>query len=479
MNTIERPMIAKWALSNAAVLLFATSLAHARVPNVIIFLADDLGIGDVGCYGCRDIRTPSIDALAREGVRFTDYYCAAPICSPSRASLLTGRYPARAGVSTMKNIGSNPGDPGLPPTEITLAELVKPRGYATAVLGKWHLGFTPDAVPNAQGFDLFFGFHASALDPYSHMYYFSEPYHHDLYRNREEIFEGGKHMTDLIVREAIGFIEENRQRPFLLYCSFNVPHYPMAAQNRFVEMYKDMPEPRRRYAAMVGGLDEAVGRIMAAVRDHGLTRDTLVFFTSDNGAADASPREEGGGSNLPYRGYKRSLFDGGIRMPAIVRWPGVVPAGETRSQPVITMDFYATVAEVAGAALPTDRTIDGRSWMPIFRDAKAPGHEALFFKWEIQDAVRAGRWKVVRNGILGRKDKQTLRAKGEDAIFLADLEADPGEKTNLRRKHPEIVERLLARFDEWWKPLAKVEEQGDVAPPRPAGEPGKRPTNGD
>jgi arylsulfatase A len=438
-------------------LLLAHGAASARPPNVVIFYADDMGIGDAGCYGCRDIRTPSIDALAQSGVRFTNYYSAAPICSPSRTALLTGQYPCRAGASSTRNIGSEPGDPGLPGSEVTIAELVKPRGYASAILGKWHQGFTPESVPNAQGFDLFVGFHASALDYYSHMYYFSEPYHHDLYRNRDEIFLGGRHMTDLIQDEAIRFIDGHKEQPFLLYCAFNAPHYPMAPQARFIEMYKHLPQPRRQYAALVAGMDEAIGKIMDALRERRLTRDTLVFFSSDNGAADASPREEGGGSNAPFRGWKRSLFDGGIRMPAMVSWPGTVPAGETRDQVVIAMDLFATVAEVSGAAVPKDRTIDGRSWMPIFKNAKAPGHETLFFEWAGQHAVRQGRWKLVCNAIVGRKPGKTLRLEGEDAIFLSDIEADPGETKNLRKEHPEIVGRLLKLHEEWWKPLGKPE----------------------
>lgn len=432
-----------------AVILLSSGWAFAGPPNIIILYADDMGIGDAGCYGCRDIKTPNIDALARGGVRFTDYYSAAPICSPSRAALLTGRYPPRAGMSTTKNVGSEPGDPGLPTEEITVAELAKTRGYATAAFGKWHLGATADSVPNAQGFDVFFGFHASALDYYSHMYYFSEPYHHDLYRNRVEVFEGGGHMTDLITHEAIRFIEARHQGPFLLYAAFNAPHYPMAPQNRFMEMYKHLPMPRRAYAALVAGMDDGIGRIMDAVRRQGLTRSTLVFFASDNGAAAPSPREEGGGSNAPFRGYKRSLFEGGIHMPAVISWPGSIPENETRSQPVIAMDLFPTIAEVIGAELPKDRTIDGRSWMPLLRDAKAPGHETLFFEWEAQHAVRQGKWKVVRDALLGPPAGRQARAQGDDAIFLADLEADPGERTNLRRQHPDVAENLLRLHERW------------------------------
>ncbi len=433
--------------------------ASARTPNIIIFLADDLGIGDVGCYGCTDIRTPQIDALAQTGVRFTDFYVAAPICSPSRAALLTGRYPARAGMSTERNVGSGEGDAGLPPSEVTLAELAKTRGYATGIVGKWHLGFTPDSVPNAQGFDFFFGFHASALDYFSHLYYLSDPYRHDLFRNRQEVFESGTHLNELFAREAARFVEENARRPFLLYVAFNAPHYPMTPQPRFLEQYKEMPVRRRDYAALVAGMDEAIGRVMAAVRRHELAKDTLVFFTSDNGAAIESQRGEGGGTNRPFRGHKKTLWEGGIRMPAVVSWPGTLPQGETRKQVTIAMDVFPTVAELIGAELPKDRTIDGRSWLPLLKDAKAPGHETetVFFEWAGQQAARQGRWKLVRNGTILNAGGKPAKAQGDDAVFLADLEVDPGEQKNLRKEHPEIAEKLLKLIDAWRADLPKTE----------------------
>lgn len=431
------------------VLALSSCCAAAKTPNVIIFLADDMGAGDVGCFGCRDIQTPNIDALARAGVRLTNFYVAAPICAPSRAALLTGRYPNRIGMSTEKNIESGMDKPGIPATEVTLAELVRRNGYATAALGKWHLGSTHDSQPNSQGFDLFFGHHASCIDSFSHMYYASLPYYHDLYRNGQEVFEDGRHMTDLITREAVRFIEENRHRPFLIYAAYNAPHYPMVAHERFHRQYAHLPRLRRDYAAMVAGLDESVGTIMNKIRETGLTEDTFVFFTSDNGAADPSPRGEGGGSNAPYREYKRSLFDGGIHVPAIVCWPGRLPAGQVRGQVAIAMDFFPTVAEVTASPLPTDRVIDGRSWMPFLLDPARAGHEVVYFEWEGQQAVREGRWKVVRNGLMNMQEGRASRAKGQDTVFLADLLNDPGEKTNRCPQNPGIAERLLGLFDRW------------------------------
>ncbi len=318
----------------AASLTIPAASTLAKPPNIVILFADDLGNGDVSCFGATDLRTPNIDALAAAGVRLTHFYVAAPICAPSRAALLTGRHPIRIGMSTTKNLSSDEGAAGLPSDEITLAELAQTRGYATAIFGKWHLGSAADATPNAQGFDEFFGHHASCIDPFSHEYYASEPWHHDLYRNRDEVFESGEHMTDLITRETLRFIDDHRDRPFLIYVAYNAPHYPMAAQPRFMNALAAVPSPRREHAALVLGIDDSVGRIIAGLRQHGLLDDTFILFTSDNGVPDPSPRGEGGGSNAPYREYKRSLFDGGIHMPAVVSWPAAVPpAGTAPSSP--------------------------------------------------------------------------------------------------------------------------------------------------
>ncbi len=450
-------MAAAWMLFGAA--------AYGRPPNIVLLYADDMGIGDVGCYGCQDIRTPNIDHLARTGVRFTNYYSAAPICSPSRAALLTGRYPIRAGVPT--NAGSIPTMPdGMPAEEVTVAELAKTRGYATALIGKWHLGYAPGQRPNDQGFDFFFGFHAGCVDYYSHMFYWHEPHNHDLYRNREEIHEEGQYMTEMIAREACGFIERQTHGrdaratnaratdavPFLLYVPFNAPHYPMQAPQRLLQMYEKLPAQRRDYAALVAGLDEAIGRIMERLRQQELIEDTLVFFASDNGATTELRANGGGGSNVPYRGYKFSLFDGGIHMPAIVSWPGKLPQNETRDGLAIAMDVFPTVAEIIGAELPKNRTIDGASWTALLKDAAAPGHDVLFWEQAGQRAVRQGRWKLVVNGAdAARGDKR--REAEKDSTFLADMESDPGERTNVQAQHPDLVEKLLSMHASWRKSL--------------------------
>ena len=431
--------------------LAAVGAAQGRTPNIVIFYTDDMGKGDVGCYGATDIQTPHIDALASSGVRLTNYYAPAPLCAPSRAALLTGRYPRRAGMSPTRNIGSVPNSVGVDTEETTIAELAKSQGYATGVFGKWHQGSTYECQPNSQGFDEFFGHLSSCVDSFSHMYYASEPYHHDLWRNRTEVFEDGVHMTDLITRETTRFIAEQADKPFLVYVAYNTPHYPMVAKKQYLEMYKELPRLRRFHAALMAGIDDSIGQIMKTLRDRGLVEDTFVFFASDNGAANRSFRGEGGGSNAPGREYKRSLFDGGSSVAGIVSWPGTVPAGEVRNQLTIGMDVFTTTADIIGAALPKYRVIDGISWMPFLKDGKKAGHDALFFEWAGQYAVRRGRWKLIINPLIDMYLSRGNRVDAKDPryVFLVDAEADPAERLNVSEENPEVVRELLRMFDAW------------------------------
>ena len=444
-----------------ALLLLATMarpvMAADRPPNVIMFYADDLGNGDVGCYGAADIKTPSIDALAASGVRFTNYYAPAPICAPSRAALLTGRYPLRCGMSSTKNVPSELDTPGMPGREITFAEIAKTRGYATAVFGKWHLGSTSDTVPNAQGFDLFVGHHTSCLDSFSHMYYASEPWYHDLYRNRQEIFIDGEHLCDIVTRETLQFIDGHRDSPFLIYVAYNQPHYPMVAKAKFIEMYKNLPRLRQFQAALVTMMDDSIGQIMGRLKERDLIGNTLVFFASDNGAPNQSKRGEGGGRNTPYREYKRSLFDGGDHVPAIASWSGTLPAGHALDQLTIGMDVFSTILDVIGAEPPKDRVIDGMSWMPLLKDPGKSGHKELFFEWDNQHAVRQGPWKLVCNGLInmdmGRQNRATTG--NADYMFLSDTVKDPGERTNLYAQNKELADKLLKMHGQWRESITK------------------------
>jgi arylsulfatase A len=344
----------------AALIPSVTAAAPAPVrPNVILILSDDQGAMDAGCYGAKDLVTPHLDALAARGVRFTQFYAAAPVCSPSRAATLTGRYPLRAGLTG--NATSQPGGKGgMPSSQVTVAEILKEAGYATAHLGKWHLGYTKDTLPNAQGFDHSFGHMGGCIDNYSHFFYWDGPNRHDLFRNGVEVHQPGRFFGDLMVEEAGRFMTENRARPFFLYFALNMPHYPYQGDPKWLERFRDLPLPRRLYAAFLATMDERLGALLAKVDELGLRERTLVVFQSDNGHSTEVRAHGGGGSAGPYRGAKFSLFEGGIRLPAVVSWPGHLPEGAVRDQMVHGCDWLPTIAELAGVSVQ-GRDLDGRS----------------------------------------------------------------------------------------------------------------------
>ena len=443
-------MISRRAVLGALAGAAAPAFAQRRRPNVIVFLTDDHGYHDLGCQGARELKTPNIDALASSGVRFTNWYSNAPMCQPSRAALMTGRYPIRAGVP------QNGSD--LPVSEVTVAQLLREHGYATGAIGKWHLGAASDRSPNAKGFDYFYGFHSGCIDFYSHRMYWSEPRRvnfHDLWRDRTEIFEDGQYFTELVTREATAFVNRAGSRPFLLYVPFNAVHYPMHAPRKYVERFPGLEPERQMYAAMLSAADDSIGEILAAVRKAGQIENTLVFFTSDNGAtreprAGLNQQPAKGGSNYPHRGFKFSLFDGGIRVPAIMSWPGVIPARQVVDEIAGHFDILPTVAAAAGVKLPAGRTIDGRDAMPrATSKAKSP-HQALYWASEGQRAIRRGQWKLVLNGIDADgapRDRRPL--EGEDGVFLSNIEQDPGESRNLRRQHDNVAAELTGMLDRW------------------------------
>ncbi len=418
-----------------------------RQPNVILFFSDDQGSIDLRCYGAKDLHTPNLDALAKRGIRFTQFYVAAPVCSPSRAALLTGRFPARAGVPG--NVSSRPNGSGLPGDEVTIAEMLRMAGYRTALFGKWHLGTAFHSDPLSQGFDAFYGHKAGCIDNYSHFFYWNGPPYHDLWDNRKEVREDGVYFTDIVTREAIDFIEENKSQPFFLYVPFNSPHYPMQAPQKFLDMYKDLKEPRRSYAAMVSAVDDAVGRILAKVDELNLQKDTIVIYLSDHGHSTEERCNYGGGNSGGLRGAKFSLFEGGVRVPCIVSWPGHLPEGAERPQPCMSIDLYPTIAELTGSKLP-QRKIDGKSLVPVLKSgqAKQP-HEVLYWQQGKQWAVREGDWKLVVNGRDSGKGGKT------DRIFLSNLAKDPRERNNLAEDHPEIVQRLERLHETWAAQLPK------------------------
>ncbi|MCX6622852.1 MAG: sulfatase-like hydrolase/transferase [Acidobacteria bacterium] len=437
------------ALAGGTGALLARGMAGRR-PNVILFLTDDMGCRDLGICGASDLKTPHIDSLGRGGVVFDNWYSNAPVCAPARAALMTGRIPLRAGV------GTNGKD--LRPSEKSIASLLQPAGYSTALTGKWHLGATAETDPNAHGFDYYYGFHGGCVDYYSHRYYWGEPKtvnQHDLWRNRQEIFEDGQYLTNRIADEAVSFVERQKSQPFFLYTALNAVHYPMHAPRRYVERFPGMEPERQMYAAMLAAADDAVGRILEAVDKTGQRENTLIFFLGDNGAtterrAGLKQKPATAGRNGVFRGYKFSVFDGGMHVPGIMNWPGVIPAGQTRKQVVMTADVLPTICVAAGVDVPADRTLDGRNILGVAKDGAASPHEALFWENNQQLAVRQGPWKLVIDG----RDYDTTAdgwkpLTGEDALFLSNLEEDPGERRNRRREFPKLVDELATMVHRW------------------------------
>jgi len=421
-------------------------------PNVVVIISDDQGMGDIGCYGHEaDPLTPHLDALAASGVRLTGFYANAPMCSPTRAAFLTGRHPLRCGVPFV--VDSSPGVVGLRGDEVTLAEVLRDAGYRTGLIGKWHLGSAPESLPNAQGFRDFYGFRSGCIDYFSHRFYWGlgagKPSFHDLWRNGEEIDESGEYATHLITREAKRFLAETGDGPFFLTVAYNAPHYPMHAPKQYLERFGHVDDPERKmHLAMLAAMDDGVGEIIQTLEERGLRDSTLVFFFSDNGAT-IEDRAGEGGRNTPYRGYKFSLFEGGIRMPAIASWPGILPAGKVRDGMCAGFDLFPALVKLCSAEMPAGRTLDGRDIWPLLVDGARSPHESLFWKRYDQTAVRRGDWKLIVNPMLALGDENRL----EEKVFLANLAEDPGEQRNLASQHPEIVADLEALIHQWEKEL--------------------------
>lgn len=424
----------------------AEKKGHAR-PNVVVILTDDQGTVDAGCYGARDLQTPHMDALAARGVRLTQFYAAAPVCSPSRAGLITGRYPVRAGVPG--NVSSTSGVAGMPATQVTIAETFHAAGYATAHIGKWHLGYSRETMPLAQGFKLTFGHMGGCIDNFSHFFYWQGPNRHDLHLNGNEIHRPGRYFPDLMVEEASQFIESHRDQPFFIYFALNGPHYPYQGDPDWLERYKDLPYPRNLYAAFLSSVDARIGALLKRIDDSGLRERTIVVFQSDHGHSTEERAHLGGGSAGPFRGAKFSLFEGGIRVPAIISWPDQLPQGVVREQLAHSCDWLPTLAELAGVPLVND-DIDGRSLVPVLKSDVATPHATVH--WHVGDqagqwAVRNGEWKLIGNvqdssgGELSAEDKQ---------LFLSNLDIDPSERKNFASQQPEMVQKLKRTHDSWY-----------------------------
>jgi arylsulfatase A-like enzyme len=405
--------------------------AKGRRPNVLLILADDLGYGELGCQGCRDIPTPNIDAIASGGVRFTDGYVSAPLCSPTRAGLMTGRYQQRFGHEF------NPGGQaravenfGLPLAQRTLAEWLKREGYVTGLVGKWHLGFKAEYVPTKRGFDEFFGFLGGA-----HAYLPSgRGAGGGLLRGTERVAEK-EYLTDAFTREAVAFIDRHQAEPFFLYLAYNAVHAPMQGSAEREGRFADIADPARRtFATMLAPLDDGVGAVLGRLKEVGLERDTLVIFLSDNGGPTATTTSR----NDPLRGYKAQVLEGGIRVPFLMRWPGKVPAGKVYSHPAISLDVVPTVLAGAGVKVGREAKLDGVDLLPYVAGSRSQQpHKELFWRMGAQRAARVGEWKLVR------------LAAGAPALY--NLKADIGEKEDLALRMPKKVGELEEAYARWDK----------------------------
>jgi arylsulfatase A-like enzyme len=433
---------------------------------VVILFTDDQGTLDANCYGSTDLVTPNIDRLAGTGIRFTQAY-AHTVCCPSRAALLTGRHPQRGGVHHWTQGDMNgPEGINMALEERTLAESLRAAGYRTALYGKWHLGAHRDYGPKKQGFDEFFGIRDGFIDNYNH-YFLHGTGFHDLYEGTTAVDAGGQYFPELMVQRALRFLDQNQDRPFFLYVPFNIPHYPEQALKQFEGLYKDVPDPARRsYGAIVTTTDHYIGQILRRLETLKLRENTIVIFMSDNGHSEETGNRirvdhhksglakghfygaSGGGNTGKWIGQKGTFLEGGIRVPAIISFPGRLPQGEVRGQIVTAMDWYPTVLELCGVQPNADAPrLDGHSLLPIIESAaaKSPYGGVLHFAWGTSWAVRDGDWKLI-----GREN----RSNDQLRVTLHNLADPEPEVTDHAAAHSEIVARLTALHAAW------VEEVG-------------------
>ena len=435
-------------------------------PNLLLIIGDDMGYADVGFQGCKDIPTPHLDSLAGDGVRFTQGYVSGPYCSPTRAGLLTGRYQTRFGHEF------NPTGPnGLLTSQQTLADRLRGAGYVTGLVGKWHLGSTPEMRPQRRGFDEFFGFLGGAHS-------FFEP--QGILRGDEEVKEID-YTTDAFGREAVSFVERHRERPWFLYLSFNAVHTPMHATDAGLAKFAGIEDKQRRtYAAMMSAMDDAIGAVRAKLAETGQAEKTMIVFLSDNGGPTMQGVTVNGSRNEPLRGSKRTTLEGGIRVPMVVTWPGKLKPG-VFEQPVIQLDLHATALAAAGVERRAEWNLDGVDLLPYLGgDRTGPPHESLYWRFGPQMAIRSGDWKLVRydlnvDGVSG--PNRVTPAK------LYNLAADIGEASDLSAKMPEKVKELQEKWELWdrdnvaplWGPIGPSGQNAGHGPragrPR-AGRPG-------
>ena len=437
------------------IILQLTGLIFSKTPNFIVIFTDDQGYEDIGCFGSPKIKTPHLDKLAAEGRKFTSFYSANSVCSPSRAALMTGCYPTRVSVPGVLFPRHKE---GLNPDEITIAEVLKTKGYATSCIGKWHIGHKPKFLPTRQGFDSYYGIPYSndmTIDPeakFAADINLREGFTLDRIKNEkpkknlvplmrnEEVIEYPCDQTTLTKRyteEAVKFIEKNEDKPFFLYLPHTMPHIPLFASKKFKGK-----SDRGPYGDTIEEIDWSVGEIMKALRKNNLDENTLVIYTSDNGPWKL--KEGRGGSAHPLRGYKFQTYEGGMRVPCIMSWKGKIPSGTVCDEMSATIDLLPTFANLAGAKIPDDRIIDGKNIWPIIsgkKGARSPHDIYYYYKGNRLESARQGKWKVRRSG----KKSQTVE--------LYDLENDITESKNLSQKNPELIETILKKMDKFDKDL--------------------------
>ena len=424
----------------------------AERPNIIIIYTDDQGYGDLSCMGDTHVRTPHLDALADSGVRFTDWYSNCPVCSGSRASLMTGQNPHRAGVTAV--LPGTRDTEGLPDAKPTIASALREQGYRAALFGKWHLGVTERSQPHNFGFDEWFGFLAGCIDYYSHKFYYQpsrgvDPMH-DLWENGQEVWRNGQYMTEMITDRSVRFVQEaaTESEPFFLYTAYNAPHYPMHAPEEYVRRFDHLPWDRQIMAAMISAVDDGVGEIVAELERNDIREDTLIFFSADNGPSretrnwmDGTKDPYYGGTTGGFKGHKGTTWEGGVREPAIMSWPGHVPERQVCSEVGMMMDVFPTLLSAAGGE-PGSYDLDGLDIMPMAAGAPGP-HEDVRWLFRGQRAIRRGNWKLVLDGTFRDSEDKP------PTPFLSNLGDDPSEESNLAEEYPEMLEELAGAVEDW------------------------------
>jgi arylsulfatase A-like enzyme len=430
----------KMFLILATVLMLSFEVA-GQPPNIVVIISDDHGYNDLGCYGSKEVLSPHLDKLAAQGVRFTDFYVTSPVCTSSRAAFLTGRYPYRYGLQGLRPVGTDI----LDHDETLLSELLKTKNYTTAAIGKWHLGHTEGGLPTQRGFDYFIGLLEGVSSYYTHLFHGKDP---ALYEGTNVVHREGEYLTDIFTEEAVEFISDNQENPFFLYLAYNAPHYPMhVPPQQYLDSYGwvpgDVNDNRKKYRAMVTAMDAGIGRVLDTLDRCNLSDNTLVIFFSDNGG-----QNNVGGNNEPLRGEKHTDWEGGIRVPAIIRWPGRVTGPKVCAEPLCSMDLFDFICKAARVSIPRDLVLDTHDSSGLFLDGKTGTPRRDFFfrygsKFFKGYAVRSGKYKLVKDSV----------SPVDHALY--DLSNDPAESTDLSGKFPEKVSDMIKAYEDWYQEMKK------------------------